>query len=408
MSNMNQRFRFAGALLALLVLATAVDRSSPAMAAEAATPAPVEKSGEPKPPTVTVIKAEAKEIVDRAIVSGSLVAREEVQVSAEIDGMRITDVLVEEGDSVVAGQVLARLSHQTLDIQLEQMKAQLARNEAAISQGQAAIAEAQASSKEMSKSLDRAKALRKNDVVSSAVLDTRDAAASTAIARVQSAEKSLEAARADKKAMEAQIAELEVRIARAEVKASKGGVITTKTAKVGSMASGAAGPLFTLIANGEIELEAEVPEVVLPKIHQGLMASVRPTGFDKDIAGKVRLVRPDIDPQTRLGKVRISLAADPNIRVGSFARAVIEVSRRQGLMIPLTAISYDGGTTLIQVVTDGKVRSRPVHIGLVSGAFAEITIGLKDGEVVVERAGSFLRDGDIVTPLEAATVEAQK
>ena len=76
-------------------------------------------------------------------------------------------------------------------------------------------------------------------------------------------------------------------------------------------------------------------------------------------------------------------------------------------MIPLTAISYNGGITLIQIVIDGKVRARPVKVGLVSGAFAEITLGLKSGEVVVERAGSFLRDGDIVTPMDQAGLQAK-
>ena len=218
MSVMYPKFLASAALLASLGLAIALS-TNPMLAAEAATPDA--SSGEPKPPTVTVVKAEMKEIVDRAIVSGSLVAREEVQVSAEIDGMRITDVLVEEGDTVKAGQVLAKLSHKTLDLQLDQMKAQLSRNVAAIAQGDALIAQAKATSEEMSKSLERAKALRKNDVVSGAVLDQRDAASKTADAQVQSAEKALDASKADMVAMEAQISELEVRIARAEVKASK-------------------------------------------------------------------------------------------------------------------------------------------------------------------------------------------
>src|SRR3954469_14946813 len=104
-------------------------------------------------PTVTVTRAVQREVVERAIVTGTLIPRQEVLVAPELEGLRITEVLVEEGDDVAQGQVLARLSRDLLDTTLAQNAATVARTDAAIAQAQSQIIQTEAAQVEASQAL---------------------------------------------------------------------------------------------------------------------------------------------------------------------------------------------------------------------------------------------------------------
>src|SRR5207244_4369862 len=107
-------------------------------------------------------------------------------------------------------------------------------------------------------------------------------------------------------------------------------------------------------------------------------------------------VLPEVDRATRLGKVRIALPKDAGVRIGSFARGTLELARRTGVAVPLAAVVHANDGPRLQVVTDNKVETRRVRVGLSADGFVEIADGLKAGDAVVARAGSFLRDGDLV------------
>jgi hypothetical protein len=123
------------------------------------------------------------------------------------------------------------------------------------------------------------------------------------------------------------------------------------------------------------------------------------------IAGRVRNVYPEVDRATRLGRVRISLAKDPALRVGSFARGTLEVARRTGVAVPLGAVLYGTEGASVQVVVNDRVETRRVRTGLSAGGLIEIREGVVAGEPVVARAGSFLRHGDPVRPVIAETAQ---
>ena len=116
-----------------------------------------------------------------------------------------------------------------------------------------------------------------------------------------------------------------------------------------------------------------------------------------EIAGTVRLVSPEVDKATRLGRVRIYLGDNPGLRVG--ARGTIQTATSRGLAVPASAVLYAPDGPSVQVVRDHRVETRPVKIGLAVGALAEVREGLSEGDLVVSRAGTFLRDGDAVRPL---------
>jgi HlyD family secretion protein len=383
-----------------LLTALAVVTGIPAASAQAPAPVPPQSLA----PAVTVAAAAERELAEQVIVTGTLVPREEILVTPEVEGLRIIEVRAEEGDVVQAGQVLARLSRDILETTLAQNNATLARAAAAIAQAKSQIVQAQAADVEAKQALDRTEALSRSGNTTQVVLEQRVAAARAAEGRLAAARDALGIAEADRAAAEAQRQEVEVRLARTEIKAPAAGIVSRKMARVGATASGAADPLFRIIRDGEIELEGDMTETQLPRIKEGAPARVR-LDEDRAIEGRVRNVFPEVDRATRLGRVRISLAKDPALRIGSFARGTIEVARRTGVAVPLGAVLYGAEGASVQVVMKDRVETRRVRTGLSAGGFIEIREGVAAGEPVVARAGSFLRHGDPVRPVLAETAQ---
>jgi HlyD family secretion protein len=351
-------------------------------------------------PAVSVALVRSTAFVETIHVTGSLTARREVLVSPQIEGLRILEVLAEEGDRVKAGQILARLDRSTLDAQLAQLNATAARADAAIAQAKSRIVETEATLKQTEAAFERAKDLVKNGTTSRATYDDREAAARTAAAALASAKDGLVLAQADRKQVEAQISELQLKLGYTEIKAPSAGVISRRTVNVGAVASGSsvAAPLFRIVEDGQLELDAEVPETYLPRLSAGLAARVEVAGL-KLRKGTIRLIAPEVDRSTRLGKVRIFLGDDPELRVGTFAKGQIDTASRDGLGVPSTAVMHSEKGAAVQVVEAGHVVTRTVTVGMTVSGRTEILEGLKDGETVVLRSGTLLREGDAVRPI---------
>ncbi|GLS44108.1 efflux RND transporter periplasmic adaptor subunit [Methylobacterium brachythecii] len=345
-------------------------------------------------PAVSVVPAETREIVEQAVVTGTLVPRDEILVAPEVEGLRITELLVEEGDRVATGQVLARLSTEMIATQEASNQAAIARAEAAIVQARSQITQAEAANLEAKQALERAQALVKTGNATAVTLEQRVSTAQGAEGKLASAKGGLDSAKADLATAKAQANEIALRRARTEIRAPEGGIVNRRTARLGATATAVGEPLFRLIARGEIELEGDVPETALPRLQEG-----NPARLDIDethsLDGRVRRIYPEVDRMTRLGKVRISLKADPALHIGAFARGKVEVARRKGVAVPLAAVLYAAdGTASVLVAKDGQVRARKVETGLSAEGFTELSTGVSKDEFVVARAGSFLRDGD--------------
>lgn len=349
-------------------------------------------------PAVTVSKVMTSDFVEMAVVSGSLIPREEILVSPEIEGLRVLQLLADEGDHVKKGDVLARLVSEQIDAQIAQNQANLARSVAAIAQAQSQIVQAEAQAKEAAAQLERAEPLKKSGYLSGATYDQRESAARTTAAQLVAARDGLTAAKADKAQVEAQGRELQWRRSNTEVTAPQDGVISRRNARMGALASSVGEPMFRIIQKGEIELDAEIVETEMKnvKIGQKTVVNVPQIG---DFEGAVRLVSPEVDKTTRLGRVKVFLGPNPQLRIGTYARGLIETARSRGLGIPTSAVTFDQGTNYVQVVVDNKVKKHAVRLGLISGDLVEVKDGLLNGDIVVTRAGTFLRDGDIVRPV---------
>jgi len=349
-------------------------------------------------PAITVSKVTTNDFVETAVVSGSLIPREEILVSPEIEGLRVLELLADEGDRVKKGQVLARLVSEQIDAQIAQNQANLARSVAAIAQAESQIAQAEAQAKEAAAQFERAEPLKKSGYLSGATYDQRESAARTTAAQLIAARDGLTAAKADKAQVEAQGRELQWRRNNTEVTAPQDGVISRRTARMGALASSVGEPMFRIIQNGEIELDAEIVETELKNVKIGQKAIVNVPQIG-DFEGKVRLVSPEVDKTTRLGRVKVFLGSNPQLRIGTYARGLIETAHSRGLGIPTSAVTFDQGSTYVQVVSAHKVKKQAIRLGLITGDLVEVKEGLNDNDLVVTRAGTFLRDGDTVRPV---------
>ncbi|MEQ1576176.1 MAG: efflux RND transporter periplasmic adaptor subunit [Hyphomicrobium sp.] len=352
-----------------------------------------------KAPSVSVVRVTANDFAETVLVTGSLVAREEILVAPEVEGLKVVEIKVDQGDRVKKGDILAKLVSETLDSLVAQNDASLARNTAAIAQARSQIVEAEARVKEAKNSLARAKPLNKEGYLSGSTYDQRESAANTSQAQLVAARDGLKAAEAARAEVEARGRELTWRRSNAEVRAPASGLISRRGARLGAIASsagtGAGEPLFRIIQDGEIELDAEVTESQIPKLLAGQAAIVKVAG-GIEAAGKLRLISPEIDPATRLGRVRIFLGDNPSLKTGAFGSGIIETAVSHGLALPVTAISTAGDQSTVLAVVNGRVQRRTVTTGLTAGGLVEIKSGLAEGDQVIARAGSFLRDGDAV------------
>lgn len=386
----------AGIVVALSLLAGVACAEEPTAAAPA----------EPILPTIVVTKATRAPVTDRVVATGTIQAVEETYVAPLVDGLSIQSLAVDIGDRVEAGQVLAVLNPDALLLQKSQNEASLAKAKAALSQNEAQLIEAQANAEEADRVAERNARLKASGSVSTALADQTESAAAVARARVRSAEQLIDVAKADIKVAESQISDVDLRLARTEVKAPVAGTISAKTAKVGAIANGNDDPLFSIIRDSALEMRADVTEADLLKIAVGQKVALRLTDSRDVLAGTVRLISPMVDSQTRLGTVFLSIASPERARIGMYATADIIVAERNGLALPLTAVTSGRSGTTVRKVENGIVRMIKVTTGIQDGSRIEILSGLSEGEAVVAKAGAYVRDGDHIKPVDSVASAA--
>lgn len=322
-------------------------------------------------PTVTVTEAGRSAVPTTVSIIGTIGARYDTPIGVEGDGGRVSAIYVEAGDHVKRGQILARVDTSVLEPQVANLRAglELARAEADL-----AAAE-----------YHRAVAVGSAGALSAEETERRRSNSVTAAAKV--------------KVAAAQLAEAQARLARAEVRAPADGIILTRSVEVGQTAASGGGALFRMEEGDEVELRGEVAEQDLPLLKVGQEVTVRLTGTSGGYAGRVRLLGAVIDPQTRLGMVRVSLQPDANLRPGAFARAEVTVSNAARMVLPQTAVlTDDKGSYVLIVDPQAKIERRPVHVtGIVENGVA-IAGGIDEKDRVVATAGAFLQVGETVIP----------
>ena len=332
-------------------------------AAESAT-----KSGN-QAPAVTVISPGRGTIAGRINATGTLAARRELPVGAAGEGGQIAAVLVEPGQWVKQGQILAVVDR---SVQVQQQASSAAQ-----------IQVAQADARLAQGNLDRALKLVERGFISKADIERLTATRDAAQARVRVAS--------------AQYGELGARIRRLDIVAPAAGLVLERKVEPGQIVSSGSGVLFRLAQGGEMELLAQLGETDLANISVGVSAQVTPAGSAKSFTGQVWQISPVIDSQTRQGKARIALTYAPELRPGGYANVVIVAGSIVAPLLPESAVLADNSGSYVYIVgADNKVARRAVKTGMLTGDGIAITEGLTGSERVVLRAGAFLTPGESV------------
>jgi len=320
------------------------------------------------PPLVTVVVPSRGNVASTVSLTGLISAQNDMPIGVEGDGGRVSAVLVEPGDRVHRGQVLARLNPLTAQSQVDSAQASLEELKAAAASSQAEYARAE----------------KARDSFSVEEFERRRTAALTAEAKA--------------KASEAQLAQARTLWQRTTVVAPSDGIVLTRAAEVGQIAMPGSAPLFRLARDGAIEMRGEVAEQDMPRIRVGQVAMVRLDGVAQPFAGKVWQIGAIIDGVTRQGTVRIALpSADQNLRPGAFARADIQAEATVGVILPQTAVlSDEQGTYALIVGANDKVERRAINVVGARATGLLVDSGLNGNERVVAVAGAFLRTGEQV------------
>ena len=306
--------------------------------------------------------------------TGSIAARRDMPVGVQGEGGRVTAVLVDAGQFVRAGQVLARIDSAVQTQQLAQMQAGVRSTRA-----DAALAQAE---------LDRAQALLAKGFISKADIERKKAALDAGQARVAVAV--------------AQSNEMAARLGRLDVRAPAAGLVLARAVEAGQVVGAGSPALFRIAEGGVLELRAAVTEQDMGRIKVGMPASVRPLGANASYQGKVWLLDPVIDATSRQGVARIALPYSPGLRVGAFAAADISAGEATQPVLPQSAVQVDGeGSYVLIVGKNDVVVRRPITAGAVSDAGVSIATGLSGTERVVLNAAAFLRPGEKVQPVSA-------
>jgi len=361
-------------LLLSAVAAVAVAATAALVIGLRANAADDKKAAVPAKPALSVVVTQPQRSTMPVSTSanGNVAAWQEASIGTEANGLRLAEVLVNVGDVVKRGQVLATFAPESMQVDLLQTRA--------------AVAEAEATLGDAAANAERAKGLRAAGALSEATINQYVTAERTARARLDAQRAALQAR--------------QIKVGQTAVVAPDAGVISSRSATVGAVLP-AGQELFRLIRQGRLEWRAEVPSSDLAQIKPGARVKVTPAGGEP-IAGIVRMVAPTVDPQTRNGIVYVDLPAPGSARAGMFARGQFEVGSATALTLPQSAVQLrEGFSYVFKVGADNKVTQTKIDTGRRFGERIEVSGGLGADARVVAMGGGFLAEGDTVRIVDA-------
>ncbi len=350
--------------------------------------------------TVTAAPVETTRIARTLNVTGRVAARDDlIPVLPQVTGLQIKQVLVKEGDVVQAEQVMAVLDQSVLYTQIKQAEAQLQSAQAVVEQRLAALAQAQATLKDAHIELQRYQALALAGAVSRKALDTRVTAVAKDLEVVRVTQANINSAQADVRNNVAKGAQLRTQLAQTMVHAPVSGVVAQKLARIGDLTNGMQ-KLFSIIRNGLLEVDAQVPANELPQVRIDAPTLITSTAFFRvHLQGRVREIAPLVDTPRRQATVKIDLPSTSLLQPGLFVRVAITTNTATSLIVPAQSVvtPATGGRIVFLLGAQGIVHAQPVQVGgIVNSDRIEIKQGLKVGDRVVVTSAASLNDGERV------------
>lgn len=377
-----KRFILLVAIVLLLLLGIAFF-FTPKSAPLAAGKSQAKQSGSATPAmTVTTEKPLSVSLSQKLVANGNIAAWQEASIGSQANGLRLVDVLVNVGDKVRAGQLLARFSADTV--------------QADLAQSRAALMEAQATAQDASANAERARTLAASGALSAQQINQFQTAEQTAKARVEAARAQLDAQ--------------QLRLTFTQLLAPDDGIISARNATVGAVvASGT--ELFRMIRKGRLEWRAEVTATELGRLQQGANVTVTAAN-GTELRGRVRMIAPTVDPQSRAALVYVDLAAanasHAPARAGMFAKGEFELGTTAALTVSQQAVVVrDGFSYVFRVNPDSRVSQLKVVTGRRVQDRVEVVDGIQPETTLVVAGAGFLNDGDLVrvAPQAASAVK---
>lgn len=324
--------------------------------------------------TVTVDKPERQRLDLRLSANGNIAAWQEAIIGTEADGLRLAEVLVNVGDQVQRGQVLASFATDTLAVELAQSEAN--------------AAEAEAHAAEAAANAARARRVQGTGALSDQQLQQYFSAEKTTKARLL--------------AQRAAIKVQQLRLAHARVLASDDGIISSRTATLGAVLPRGQ-ELFRLLRQNRLEWRAEVTAAELSRIKAGMSAHIFASNGER-IKGKIRMLAPTVNPQTRLGIVYVDLPKTSAFKAGMFAQGEFNLGDSDALTVLQQAVVVrDGFNYLFSVGPDNRVQAIKIQVGRRYQDRVEVIAGLTADTTVVVQGAGFLHAGDLVKVVQQPT-----
>jgi len=330
--------------------------------------------------SVETVSPSQDDIGSTLSADGTINAKDTANVSAKVNGVAIERILVEEGDRVRAGQVLAVFDTDAMEQQVLQAQADVAEAEATLANASA----------------DAARVLPLIDI---------DAISKQEADRYRTSEVR---ARASLQASKARLSNQRLTLENAKVVAPVSGIISEKMVEVGQVAGG--DPLFTIIKGGVLEWRAELDPKLIGDINVGTPVQVSLPGGDT-VMGQVNRIAPTADNNRQI-TIYASLAANSKIRAGMYQTGEFLLGSTNTQTIPNSAVVSNDGYDYVMLVTEsttrddrsmGRIKQQRVTLGERLGESVAVLEPLPSDSRIVKQGGSFLNDGDLVRVVDGVT-----
>ena len=360
----------------------------------AASPSPVNLTREDSPPRVEVVRPRRVTVAQSLQTNATLEAFEEADLFAKVSGY-LSDVRVDIGDHVKAGQVLAVIDVPEMEQELAEAKAQLESKRTSLEVARRQLDHFRANVKLQNELLRRREELSAGQGwISDRTLDEVRANAEMAKADLSVAEANGDLAADQIDVAAAAVEKIKTLLAYTQIVAPFDGVVARRLVNRGDLVQAAtatrttpsAGSLFTVQRIDTIRVFCDVPENDVPHLHIGDPAIVKPSGFDgKQFIGKVTRFSLRLDPETRNMRTEIDLPnPDERLYPGTYADVSLEMNQRpDALTVPAAAIGSDSDGNFVYTITDNRITRLAVKTGLTDNGRIQVTAGLSDETPVV-------------------------
>jgi RND family efflux transporter MFP subunit len=370
----------------------------------AASPSPAKATEVDNRPRVEVARPRRLTVAQRLQTNATLAAFEEADLFAKVSGY-LSEVRVDIGDHVKAGQVLAVIDIPEMEQELAEDQAQLASKQSSLETARREAEHQKANVTLQDVTLKRQEVLFNQHWISAQILDEMRAKAAIAKADLGVAEANSALAANQIDLAAATVERIKTLIAYSQIVAPFDGVVARRLVNRGDLVQAPTAthttPLFTMQRIDTIRVFCDVPENDVPHLHIGDPAVVKPSGFDgKPFIGKVTRFSLRLDPETRNMRTEIDLS-NPNERLypGMYAAVSLKMNRRpDALTVPAAAVGSDGDGNFVETITNNRIARLAIKTGLTDNGRIEVTAGLSEETPVVTTMKTAPPPGTAVLP----------